>query len=102
MDTCPEAVAILSKSDLSGNNRANDAAYNLAAQLLGAQLNVGAGAGICPAATTAIAQAQALLDAANFNGTGEYWKGGKNAAAQRAIALSLANTLDLYNNGKLC
>jgi len=102
VDTCPEAVAILSKNDLSGKNRASDAAYNLAAQLLGAQLNVGAGAGVCPAATTAIAQAQALLDAANFNGTGTYWKGGKNADANRALALSLANTLDQYNNGLLC
>jgi hypothetical protein len=102
VDTCPEIVAILNKSDLSSKKSASDAAYNLAAQLLGADLNVLAGAGTCPAATNAISQAQSLLAAANFNGTGQYWKGGKNAAADRATALSLANTLDQYNNGKLC
>jgi hypothetical protein len=105
VNTCPIAVAILNKSDVvTAAKRASDAAYALAAQLLGAKLNVAAGAGTCPAATTAIAQAQTLLANASpsFTGTGEYWKGGKNAAASRATALSLAGTLDQYNNGKLC
>jgi hypothetical protein len=100
---CQNAVAILNKSDVAtGAKRASDAAYALAAQLLGAKLNVAAGAGTCPAATTAIAQGQALLASAPFTGTGEYWKGGKNAAANRATALSLAGILDQYNNGTLC
>ncbi len=103
VDTCPIAVAILDKTDvLTGVKRASDAAYALAAQLLGAKLNVAAGAGTCPAATTAITQAQTLLANASFTGTGQYWKGGKNAAADRATALSLAGTLDQYNNGTLC
>jgi hypothetical protein len=102
VDTCQEAVAILNKTPLDGRKAASDAAYNLAAQLLGAKLNVLAGAGTCPAATNAINNAQTLLANANFNGTGEYWKGGKNAAAERATALLLAGILDNYNNGKLC
>ena len=100
---CQNAVAILNKSDVAtGAKRASDAAYGLAAQLLGAKLNVAAGAGTCTAATNAIAQGQALLASAPFTGTGEYWKGGKNAAANRATALSLAGILDQYNNGTLC
>jgi hypothetical protein len=49
-----------------------------------------------------MADAQALLDSANFDGTGKYWKGGKDAAAARATALSLAYILDQYNNGMYC
>ena len=110
VSTCQIAVAILDKTDvLSGEKRASDAAYALAAQLLGAELNKAALAATCPAADTAIAKAQELLDGdgtpvgdANFTGAGPYWKGGKGASANRAEALSLANTLDQYNNGTLC
>jgi hypothetical protein len=75
-------------------------AYNLAAQLLAAKLNVTAGAGTCAAATTAIADAQALLDLINFTGTGSYKN--KMTAAQQAQANALAATLDSYNNNTLC
>jgi hypothetical protein len=60
------------------------------------------GAGTCTAATNGINQAQALLASASFDGTGEYWKSGKNSAANRTTALLLAGILDQYNNGKLC
>jgi hypothetical protein len=101
---CAEAVPILSKSRLSGTKMANDAAYGLAAQLLAAKLNVQAGAGTCAAATTAITNGQALLDTINFDATGSYLgpkvKGA--TAVQRANALSLATTLNDYNNNTLC
>jgi hypothetical protein len=42
---------------------------------------------------------QNLLDAINFNGTGSYLT---KSSAQRTLAISLASTLDKYNNGKLC
>jgi hypothetical protein len=98
--TCQQAVNLLGKSDMnSGKKLASDPAYNLAAQFIAARLNYAAGAGQCPAATTAIASAQTLLDDINFTGTGNY----KNmSAAQKTLANSLATTLDQYNNGNLC
>ena len=102
---CIEAVRILDKSDaLTGKKKASDAAYNLATALFAAKLNVAAGAGTCAAATTAINQAQALLDQINFTGTGDYLgpkvKGA--LATLRAQALALQATLDAYNNNLLC
>ena len=41
--TCEQAVKILSKQDQAGKSTGGDAAYLLAAQLLGAELNVSAG-----------------------------------------------------------
>ena len=92
---CTNAVEILDKSTLDGKKMASDPAYNLAAQLLGAKLNVQAGAGTCPNSTLAIASAQALLDQINFNGTGSY----KNQMTDTQIALAqtLASILDAYN-----
>lgn len=96
---CAKAVNILNKTTIDGKKKmASDPAFNLAAQLLAAKLNVVAGAGQCPAATTAIAQAQALLDLVNFDGT----KAPTMTAAQKTQANTLATTLDQYNNGSLC
>ena len=99
IDTCAEAVKILNKQQLNNSKSASDAAYGLAAQLLAAKANVAAGAGTCSGALTAIVDADKLLDKINFNGTGTYLKGN---SADRALALSLASTLDQYNNGNLC
>lgn len=100
VDTCAEAQSLLKKSDVvSGANRASDAAYGLAAQLLAAELNVQNGAGACSAATTAIADAQDLLDDIDFTGTGEFLK---SNSSNRTAANALASTLDSYNNGNLC
>lgn len=114
---CPTANKILGKQDTSGQQQGGDAAYNLAAQLLAARLNVASGAGVSNGATNAISDGMTLLgltggtlsdgfvvaaaDAARFNDTGTYWKGGKNASALRAEALKIAGILDQYNNGKL-
>jgi hypothetical protein len=100
VDTCDEAVSLLDKRAIdTGKKMASDPAYNLAAQYVAAKLNVQGGAGTCPDATLAIAQAQALLDAINFTGTGSY----KNMTpTQKTTANDLANTLDQYNNGLLC
>jgi len=105
VDTCQEGVAILDMRDVvSGRAKGSDAAYMLARNLLAAYLNYGAGACTDPVVTQAMADAQALLAATgtDFNRTGNYWKGGKNAAANRATALSLADILDDYNNGMHC
>jgi hypothetical protein len=98
--TCDQAVRLLGKSDMnSGKKQASDPAYNLAAQFLAARLNYAKPGTTCAAASTALTDAQALLDAVNFTGTGTY----KNmTSTQASQANALANTLDLYNNNKLC
>ena len=111
VDTCQEAVAILAKSSLDGTKRASDPAFNLAAQLLAAFLNVEAEAGSCPAADAAMTEAQQLLADADFDGSrtfgGSSTKGKKKAQApdgtiDGARANELAGTLDAYNNNELC
>jgi hypothetical protein len=99
VDTCAKAVSILDKSSLDGKKRANDAAYELAAQLLAARFNLAAGAETCSALQNTVLDAQALLDAINFTGIGSYLT---KASTNRTIALDLAATLDAYNNGNLC
>jgi hypothetical protein len=105
--TCAQAVKILSKQDQTGKNRANDAAYELAAQLLAAQLNLAAGAETCPAVQTAVVNGQSLLanNPINFTGSGSYLPSSVKTATLKALrtqALGLAATLDRYNNGNLC
>jgi hypothetical protein len=101
VDTCLEAIAILDKSDIvSGKKMASDPAYNLAAQLLAAKLNITAGAGFCTDATNTIALAQALLDAINFTGTGAYKA--SMTPTQITNANNYAGILDSYNNNTLC
>jgi hypothetical protein len=99
VNTCPEAISILDKSTLGGTKMASDAAYGLAAQLLGAKLNVQANAVTCGAADSAIAGGQALLDSIGFTGSGTYLKA---SSATRTAALGYASTLDSYNNGNVC
>lgn len=105
VDTCQEAVSILSKQEVgTGKQKSSDPAFNMAAQLLAAKLNVQAGAGQCPNAATAMVAGQAILDgpppsyAVNFTGLGDYPKKGQFATE----ANSLATTLDRYNNNLLC
>jgi hypothetical protein len=98
---CTKAVRLLKKQSIdTATNKAKDPAYNMAAQLVAAKLNVVAGAETCPAATQAIADGQALLLAIGFNGTGSYTT--TMTKAQKTAALSLGSTLDKYNNTLLC
>lgn len=100
LTTCSDAVNILSKKALDGTKHANDPLFNMSAQLLGAQLNVGAGASTCPSVTQAIADANALLLKYNFNGTYPYSP--TLTSSDAAKAKQLASTLDNYNNGLTC
>jgi len=96
---CVQAVRLLSKQKIgTGQNMASDPAFNLAAQLLAAKLNVLAGAGVCGAAGDAINAGQALLAAISFTGVTHK----AMTASQISQANSLATTLDLYNNNALC
>ena len=99
-EDCEDAVNILSNRDIeTGKNKAKDAAYRLARQLLAAQLNYAAGAGQCQEATDAIADAEALLVSIGFDGTGNYLRPRDD---EYEDAVDLAYTLDQYNNGLLC
>jgi hypothetical protein len=96
---CKDAVNLLNKSTLSGKKMASDPLFNMAAQLLAADLNVAAGAGVCSSAVTAINQAQALLVKYGFNGNSY---SPKLTSADTTLANNLATTLDKYNNNLLC
>ena len=94
-------MRILDKSDIvTAESKADDPAFNLAAQLLAAMLNQAAGTDACVAAVTAVAEGQALLadNPVNFLGNDDYLK--DNGLGKKANAL--ATTLDEYNNGRLC
>jgi hypothetical protein len=92
---CAKAINTLNKTTIDGRTKmASDPAFNLAAQLLAAKLNVQAGAGVCPAAVTAINNAQKLLATVAFNGLTH----GAMSTTQVNQANSLATTLDKYNN----
>jgi hypothetical protein len=97
---CIAAVRILDKSRITdGKKLASDGAYNMAAQLLAAMLNLSAGAETCSQVVNAVNSAQTLLVSINFNGTAQgYLKSGSVFAQANA----LASTLDQYNNGNLC
>jgi hypothetical protein len=102
---CAKAVALLNKSSINnGTKLASDPAYNLAAQLLAAKLNVQAGAKTCTVVSGPsgyITTAQNLLVAVNFTGifTNKNNPGhGAISASQASQMNTLASQLDNYNN----
>lgn len=94
---CSKAVALLNKSNFAGKKLASDPAFNLAAQLVAAELNYAAGAGKTGTATTAITQAVLILGKYHFDGTGYT---GKISAADATTMNNLATILDNYNNNR--
>jgi hypothetical protein len=94
---CPHAVALLNKTDFSGAKRASDPLFNMAAQLVAAELNIAAGAGSCPPVSTTIVLANNLLDKYSFNG---YTYAGKLSSADATSANNWAQKLDDYNNDR--
>jgi len=96
---CLQAVNLLSKNAIDGTKWAGDPIYNMVAQLVGAKLNVAAGAGTCSALTTALTDAQTLLLAISFNGLGSYKS--TLTAQQAAQANTLNGILGSYNEGTL-
>jgi uncharacterized repeat protein (TIGR01451 family) len=94
---CLKAVRLLNKSTTdTGKKMASDPAFNLAAQLVAAELNYTAGAGKTPAATTAINQAVLLLGKYKFDGKTHT----AISAADAATMNNLATILDNYNNNR--
>jgi hypothetical protein len=99
--TCQEAARILDKSDLTGDKKANDAAYNLGAHLLAAKLNKAAGAFVPPCVANDMATAQSLLVQLGFTGMGDYLGPATSMRALRTTALRLGGTLAGFNGGRL-
>jgi hypothetical protein len=95
---CSYVVNLLNKSTMTtGKKMASDPIFNMVAQLIAAELNVKAGAGICPTAALAITQANALLVKYGFNGN---TYSPKLTKADATIANNLATELDNYNNDR--
>jgi len=94
VNTCVKGVNILDKSTIGGVKKASNAAYNMAAQLLAAKLNIQANAD--PRCIGAVVnEAQQLLLAIGFNGSTVP----SFSAAQGSRMNVLATLLDRYNNG---
>jgi hypothetical protein len=114
IDTCELGVSILDSRDVdSGKKRSSDAAYQLARNLLAAQLNLDAEAcmpgGTYPydgedlTFTQVISASNDLLIDIVFDGTGGYLEAkGNKDKQEREDALYLAGILDDYNNSRLC
>jgi hypothetical protein len=99
---CQYAVNVLNKTTINGKTKeASDPLFNMAAQLLAADLNLQGGAGSCAASTSAITQAQQLLVKYSWNGTAPPYSP-KLTSADANLANQLATLLDKYNNNKLC
>jgi hypothetical protein len=98
--SCRMALALLNKSDYATEKkRASDPLYNMAAQMIAAELNYNAPeypAYRCQPVTDAIAQANALLYRKSFTGTGARLL----LPSEAALANCLAQRLDDYNNNR--
>jgi hypothetical protein len=92
---CAKAVRLLDKSPINGaKKKASDPAFNLAAQLVAAELNFVAGAATNGFAITAVNQAVLILGKYQFNGITHT----NISVADTAKMNCLANQLDKYNN----
>jgi hypothetical protein len=92
------AVQTLSKNTFSGVNKSSDPLFNMAAQLLAADLNVNTGDTPSSTAAAAISQAQALLVKYHWNGNGY---SPALTSADAAQANSLNTILDKFNNNQI-
>jgi hypothetical protein len=101
VETCRQGIDLLGARDVDGLERAGDAVYDLAAQLLAAQLNLAVGAEFCPAIEDSVRAGQLLLLSLEFDGSGAYL--GPGAAPDDSnLALALAEQLRVYSTGALC
>ena len=91
---CAKAVSLLNKSTYGGKKMASDPLFNMAAQLVAAELNYAAGAYTCQKVTDAISAANTLLTKYGFNGTTH----SALLPGDPTKANDLAKRLDDYNN----
>lgn len=94
---CYQGLALLQGLTLDGEET-DDTLYDLAAQLLAAELNLNLGAETCPIAEEAVVGGHMVLSSANFTGNGTYFTNVEvSAAVPRLLEL-----LQVYNSGELC
>jgi hypothetical protein len=101
VETCDQGLTLLRAQDAAGGEMSGDAAYALAAQLMAAQLNLGAGAEYCPAVGEAVQAGQLLLLSLDFDGSGSYLDP-EAGGDDRELALFLTDQLRAYSAGSLC
>ena len=99
---CALAVKILNKTSFDGVKRAKDPLFNMAAQLLAAQLNRFMGADITNTTISNMDKAVLLLGKYDFDGLYPYGNPlhPTLTAADKAKANCLARQLDNYNNNR--
>lgn len=97
VENCEQGLALLQGLTLSGEGT-DDPLYDLAAQLLAAELNLNLGAETCPVAEEAAVGGHMVLASVNFNGTGTYFT---TVEVSEAVP-RLLELLQSYNSGELC
>lgn len=96
---CEEGLALLQVRTVAGED-SSDPVYKLASALLAAELNLNAGAEICPIAEEAVRGGHLVLADTGFDGPGANtldMSGEIASAIPRLIEL-----LEGYNRGELC
>lgn len=97
VENCEQGLALLQGLTLNGEET-DDPLYDLASQLLAAELNLNLGAETCPIAEEAAVGGHMVLSSVKFNGTGTYFTTIEvSAAVPRLLEL-----LQGYNSGELC
>jgi hypothetical protein len=97
LTSCDESLALLEGRKASGEET-GDPIYNLAAELLAAELNLNVGAESCPAAEEAVLAAHILLSTSNFDGLSSSPLDTEAGGALNRIT----DLLSAYNSGILC
>ena len=101
VESCPQSLAILNQTDLQGEDKSNDALYQLASQVLVAELNLAVGAETCPAVREALLAGHSFLASYQFDGQGDYLGLG-NPLKERDTVIFTVQQLGEYNAGSLC
>lgn len=101
VESCRQAVELLQSRSISGEDRSDDVAFTLAAELTASQLNLGAKAESCQVADEAVLGSQALLKSLGFDGH-KVVIGVGNPTSSRAEVERFLTILQEYNRGKLC
>ena len=94
--SCEESVALL--QGVGAGAVTSDPAFELAGQLLSAELNLTAGAETCPVADEAVVGAHIILSTAKFDGV----SASPLDAQAGGAAPRLVELLEAYNAGELC
>jgi hypothetical protein len=97
LTSCDESLALLLGQNASGEET-GDPIYDLAGQLLAAELNLNVGAETCPAAEEAVLAAHILLSSNDFDGQSSSPLDSEAGGALNRIT----DLLRAYNSGTLC